>query len=377
MIFKKLFNRYLPLTLSVLLLVGAGLVYLFLNNNAKPADAAWYNASWGYRKAITIDHNKVSGVASSTLNSFPILINVTDSDLKYTGSGGKVGRTDGLDMVFTQSDGTTTLSYEMEKYASTTGETIAWVKIPILSAVTDTTIYLYFGNSGASDQSSATSVWDSNYKSVWHMADNSANTTVAESTSNANTGTSAANTSTKTVSGQTGRGLNFNGTSDYVSVGSISGAAGTYTFSFWLNKSNSLGYFFDSQTGRLVVDMGDNAPTAGALSFYDNSSWKSLGSSQSNNTWLYAVLVLNSSNSTASGYINGSLVGTSAYNTVSSLNSSNAIGSYNTGGLSNFITASLDEYRISNTVRSADWIATEYNNQVSPSSFYFTEAVAT
>ena len=30
----------------------------------------------------------------------------------------------------------------------------------------------------------------------------------------------------------------------------------------------------------------------------------------------------------------------------------------------------IDECRISNSVRSADWIATEYNNQNSPSTFY-------
>jgi hypothetical protein len=30
----------------------------------------------------------------------------------------------------------------------------------------------------------------------------------------------------------------------------------------------------------------------------------------------------------------------------------------------------LDELRVSNTARSADWVATEYNNQSAPSSFY-------
>ena len=35
-----------------------------------------------------------------------------------------------------------------------------------------------------------------------------------------------------------------------------------------------------------------------------------------------------------------------------------------------YFNGSLDEVRISNTVRSADWIATEYNNQSSPSAFY-------
>jgi len=52
----------------------------------------------------------------------------------------------------------------MERYVSTTGEVIAWVKLPSLSGTTDTSIYMYYGNSGASDQSSATTAWDTNTK---------------------------------------------------------------------------------------------------------------------------------------------------------------------------------------------------------------------
>src|SRR5207302_7471913 len=33
-------------------------------------------------------------------------------------------------------------------------------------------------------------------------------------------------------------------------------------------------------------------------------------------------------------------------------------------------TGSMDEVRLSNVARSADWIATEYNNQSSPAAFY-------
>ena len=35
-----------------------------------------------------------------------------------------------------------------------------------------------------------------------------------------------------------------------------------------------------------------------------------------------------------------------------------------------YLNGSLDEVRVSNNVRSADWIRTEFNNQSSPSTFY-------
>jgi hypothetical protein len=40
------------------------------------------------------------------------------------------------------------------------------------------------------------------------------------------------------------------------------------------------------------------------------------------------------------------------------------------GSLNTFFNGTLDEIRISNTARSADWLKTEYNNQSSPSTFY-------
>jgi hypothetical protein len=35
-----------------------------------------------------------------------------------------------------------------------------------------------------------------------------------------------------------------------------------------------------------------------------------------------------------------------------------------------YMTGALDEVRLSNTIRSADWMLTEYYNQKSPSTFY-------
>src|ERR1039457_3620252 len=141
------FHRLIPYFLLLCFLVASAFIYLS-SQTSTPAQAAWYNTggTWLYRKPITIDHTKVSGVASSTLSSFPVLVSVTDTQLKSTSNGGVVASSTGADILFTKSDGTTLLDYEIESYASTTGQFIAWVNIPILSAVTNTTIYEYFGN---------------------------------------------------------------------------------------------------------------------------------------------------------------------------------------------------------------------------------------
>src|SRR4029077_12592825 len=152
--------------------------------------APWYNVAWSNRKSITISHTKVSG--SSSLTNFPMVFSVTDPNLKTVANGGSVGRTDGKDILFTASDGVTKLNYQMEFYNPSNGNTIAWAQIPSVSTTVDTLVYIYYGNASASDQTNALGTWDSNYKAVYHLADNAATTTVTDSTG-ANNGAAQAN----------------------------------------------------------------------------------------------------------------------------------------------------------------------------------------
>ena len=54
-------------------------------------------------------------------------------------------RDDGGDIYFTSSGGSTKLSHEIEKFDSSTGNLVAWVKVPNLSSSTDTILYMYYG----------------------------------------------------------------------------------------------------------------------------------------------------------------------------------------------------------------------------------------
>ncbi|MCK5559373.1 MAG: DUF2341 domain-containing protein, partial [Thermoplasmata archaeon] len=114
---------------------------------------------WPYRKRIIIDSQKVTG----DLTDFPVLINITDPDLKNK------ARSDGYDIFFTSSDGDTKLDHEIESYDSSNGEMQAWVRIPALSSTSDTLIYMHYGNPTATDQSNVSGVWINNYSAVWHL----------------------------------------------------------------------------------------------------------------------------------------------------------------------------------------------------------------
>ncbi len=132
---------------------------------------SWYDADWGYRKTITIASSKVSTVSGTNLTNFPMLISATDVQWKDTGSGGNVAQSDGGDIVFTASDGTTKLDHHIGRYSPSSGALTVWVEIPSLAAATDTIIYMYYGNAGVADQWSQTGTWSNSFHGAWHLED--------------------------------------------------------------------------------------------------------------------------------------------------------------------------------------------------------------
>ena len=150
-------------------------------SKVKVAQQTWYNDSWEFRKNITLSLNTATGV-DSDLTDFPVLISFTDTDLIQTNES--LGR----DFVFTQSDAITVLSHEIEKFDNTTGEVIAWVKLPIMSASSTTEIYMYY--KGDTIGFDSADVWNNDYVLVWHLNQTSTGTVgeFHDSTSNGNDG---------------------------------------------------------------------------------------------------------------------------------------------------------------------------------------------
>lgn len=106
--------------------------------------AAGWLSGWQYRRAITITNS-----ASTSLTDYQVKITIDTASLI---SAGKM-RSDGGDIRFTSSDGTTLLSYWIESGINT-ASTVIWVKVPSIPASSSTTIYIYYGNPSATSQSS-------------------------------------------------------------------------------------------------------------------------------------------------------------------------------------------------------------------------------
>jgi trimeric autotransporter adhesin len=95
------------------------------------------------------------------------------------------------------------------------------------------------------------------------------------------------------------------------------------------------------------------------------------------NVWAHVYVTYDGS--TLRTYINGTMdvVTGSGSITVGSGSTDVGIGQSLISGYEGYFNGLIDEARFSSTARSADWIATEYNNQNSPSNFYIVGAAVT
>ncbi len=112
--------------------------YRWRNDNGGESvpNSEWYDQNWSKRKRVTV----VNADATTYTNA------VVKVDIPYDGDM----QTDFDDLRFTDSSGTTTLSYVRDAYTASTEATV-WVKIPSLTASANTTLYMYYGNGGVSD----------------------------------------------------------------------------------------------------------------------------------------------------------------------------------------------------------------------------------
>ncbi|MEM5810918.1 MAG: DUF2341 domain-containing protein [Candidatus Aenigmatarchaeota archaeon] len=118
----------------------------------------------GYRKPITIDNTQ----NSNTLTDYQVLVTLDTASLI---TAGKM-RSDCGDIRFTDSDGSTQLSYWLESGCNTASTKI-WVKVPSIPASSTKTIYVHYGNPSAESASNG----DNTFKFFDDFLGNSLDTT--------------------------------------------------------------------------------------------------------------------------------------------------------------------------------------------------------
>jgi RHS repeat-associated protein len=329
-----------------------------------PSAVSAQASGYAFERAIVINHSQV---ANADQSNFPVLISGTFSDLATAGNGGNVQSAQGYDIIFTSdAAGQTQLPFEQETYSASTGAINYWVQVPTLSHTTDTIIYMFYDNSSVTtDQSNKTAVWDTNYKGVWHLS-NGTTLNANDSTSNANNGSVSGNISA--AAGEVDGAASSPGTTGNVitTPNSITADSSPFTYSFWFNSAGGGVAAFRGQDGfgngwSAVVQVGSNIvfnivnSSPAQINLTSNAAIAS-------GTWYYVTAVW-IPGSGMKLYVNGTLDNSNTNNSGTLRSSTKGV------QLSDAFNGLLDEVEISNTARSASWIATEYNNQSSPGTF--------
>jgi hypothetical protein len=321
--------------------------------------------TYSRRKAIAISHANVT----SALNNFALCLQISgDTDI------GAVCRSDGADLRFTTQSGTL-LYAEKESFAVSSGAAsgLFWVGVPAISNTADTTIYCYYGNSGASAQSNPQFLYDLRFKAVWHLGQSAA--PFADSTTYANSGSASSSPPTQ-ATGILAKAQHFHAASDqYISVPDstsleISGAGSQFTVSAWINLDSIpsthsydiLCKGWDTTSYELRV-----APSGyGVVGFMDasqNEHQLTTGGIvfPSTGTWYHVAGVFDGS------YLRFYVNGTQQASLAVSANpgtDSEALTIGSLAGQSAFcFDGLLDEVRVSNYARPGAWMKFEYYNQ--------------
>jgi hypothetical protein len=342
--------------------------------------------SWSFSKTITIDHTK-AGSADTT--DYPLLFSSTIAGLKTVANGGSVQSVSGYDIAFFSDSGLTTmLDFEVEKWDATTGELVAWVRVPTLSHTVDTVIYLGYGNASiVASQEDVAGTWDAGFSAVYHFIAGAGTNPVItrrDSTANANNLT-AIDAKVDQVTGKVAGGITtaLDSQAPMEAVGSASSLnlAGNLTVEAWVKPPNYATY------RGFLAKADDTSPNSRNYSLFvaQTTGYAYFSLTQSRVTRdLFGTSALSTSAfshvvGTYDGanmrvYVNGveegSLAVTGAIDTFSAR--SLTIGCLARTPLSPAypLSGEIDEPRVSSVARSASYVTATYNNVSSPSTFY-------
>lgn len=331
-------------------------------------------SSYVYKKNITFDTTAQGANVSSSQANFPVAVHInslswpTASERNnFFGAYNVAGKR----IEFYDSDETTELSYEVEYYDQSSQEALYWVMVPQVdgNSSTDKIVVAYGNDPYGSDQDQPTSVWNSNYLAVYHLGDNKwvdgdSTTEAKDSTANSYHGD---NTGSIDIAGQTRRGRDLDGTDDRIVVtgGASVFSLNTWTVSGWVNVASGAPdgsiFYKGNTTTTDTMQVNMMAGKIRAESYPPTSNYSTTGTTDIRNTgWRYFTGQRRSTATTfIKVFIDGAQEGTNSSGTTSAAETANTpkIGSVNSGS---YFDGSLDELRISNTDRSADWIKVEY-----------------
>lgn len=352
---KKNKRKYLTLLITLIMLATFfNLPFFNTTQTVSAAGENWANSDFSKRMKVTIPAAKING----SLSEFPVAV-ILDEDTTLFDDV----QSDGDDIAFYNfSDNTTLYNFEREffnKDATYVNATFH-VNISAVSSTVDTSFWMYYGNSTMSTLENQNATWDDNYEIVWHFADASGG--LQDSTGNNNDATEEVGSSPAyNVSGDVGRCVSFDGSTDGFNFGAgLIEENEDATVEFLLKWDD-----YDETMG-MCYPVADSYMWMRYHHTYTNVIFTTYGDAAYNNT-----IIVESPTDTSNfnhyvgtyahaaedkyTYYEGEYVAYSSADCDTYSATPNSIG-YNGESNNVFFAGDMDEFRLSSTPRSEDWI---------------------
>ena len=291
--------------------------------------------------------------AGAAIDDFPLLIRLQRDWFDFSQA-----KANGDDIRFISSTGAS-LAYQVEEWSPSEGEASIWVRIPHIDGNARQTIQMQWGNPAAISQSDGKAVFNASngYLGVWHMND------VVKDDVGSLESTDTGTTSTR---GMIGTGRNFT-----IGKGIFCGDKITqlptddspHSTEAWFraeqSNGNIVGWGNEKAQGKIV--MGVASPPHIRIDGYFSAANVESKGALAMKEWNHVVHTYENGESRL--YINGELDGL-AQTKNSQLKMNNPARMWIGGWYNNYqFLGDMDEVRISQVKRSADWIRLQYENQ--------------
>lgn len=320
---------------------------------------AWWNKEWDYRKELILDLTASGAPVESTVVDAPILIRLHLGNFGYF----QDTQPNGADLRFVAGDDVTPLKYHVESYDPTNQIAVIWVKAPQLTPGLNTEkIYMYYGNLQAPDGGEPASTYDPNHVLVYHFDKLDGGLLDSTAYSSQPSATNAELNSASLI----GAGVQFGGENSIVVPSTpslrIVPANGT-NISMWikpdqLTEEQIILNWKDPLNGEVILGLNQALPYIKLLDSTGAETAQALpseGSELATEGWSH--ISVNISAEKIELYINGILVAEQD-TAVPEISGEIVLGSSATNISEGYI-GLVDEFRVSNKVRSKDWILSQ------------------
>jgi hypothetical protein len=324
-------------------------------------------------------------MTNADLANFPFLVKIVDPANPLF----VAAQAEGEDILFTDSDSMTKLDHEIEEYDGGGHVLYAWVRVPLLSSLNTTEIYMYYGNNSVAAQQNAPGVWDNHYKGVWHLKETPIIDNFAyDSTDNTNDGQFEGGMDEfAQMPGKIAGSLEFDGSDDMIRVpddATLDTTQDEGTFELWINWE-------DADDGDYQIVMtSSNRFTPGMQDGYEWASqddgdhffypWGGDGSNYNlgpnpfmNDVWHHLAVTLKRDTREVIIYVDGIPMAFTIENVpalwIQPASPDDWLWGGNPDRPTRYFLGQFDEIRVSDRVRSPEWINACVRSQGSPDAF--------